>query len=145
MKRKKSHFWASYADLMTSLFFLMVILFIICIVELKNIGITPEELARLRFELDSVKTVNSSLGLRLERTNVHLDSMTYWVNATQEQIDKVNEINGATENLDPVFFVYDSLHKKHKLNFDVKFKIEDDAITSISRIEREKLIAEAEE
>lgn len=141
MKKKKSHFWASYADLMTSLFFLMVILFIICIVELRSIGITPGELARLRYELDSMKLVNSSLGLRLEKTNVHLDSMTYLVNATQEQIDKVNEINEATENLDPNYFVYDPLHKKHKLNFDVKFRIEDDNIGNISRIEREKLLS----
>ena len=141
MKKKKSHFWASYADLMTSLFFLMVILFIICIVELRNIGITPGDLARLRYELDSIKSVNSSLGLRLEKTNVHLDSMTYLVNATQEQIDKVNEINEATENLDPNYFVYDPLHKKHKLNFDVKFKKEDDNIGNISRIEREKLLS----
>lgn len=119
----------------------MVILFIICIVELRNIGITPGDLARLRYELDSIKSVNSSLGLRLEKTNVHLDSMTYLVNATQEQIDKVNEINEATENLDPNYFVYDPLHKKHKLNFDVKFKIEDDNIGNISRIEREKLLS----
>lgn len=108
---------------------------------MRNIGITPGDLARLRYELDSVKAVNSSLEVRLEKTNIHLDSMVYLVNATQEQIDKVNEINGATENLDPVFFVYDRLHKKHKLNFDVKFKIEDDAIANISRIEREKLLA----
>jgi outer membrane protein OmpA-like peptidoglycan-associated protein len=67
--------------------------------------------------------------------------MTYLVNATQEQIDKVNEINEATENLDPNYFVYDPLHKKHKLNFDVKFKIEDDNIGNISRIEREKLLS----
>lgn len=119
----------------------MVILFIICIVELRNIGITPGDLARLRYELDSIKSVNSSLGLRLEKTNVHLDSMTYLVNATQEQIDKVNEINEATENLDPNYFVYDPLHKKHKLNFDVKFKKEDDNIGNISRIEREKLLS----
>ena len=119
----------------------MVILFIICIVELRSIGITPGELARLRYELDSMKLVNSSLDLRLEKTNVHLDSMAYLVNATQEQIDKVNEINEATENLDPNYFVYDPLHKKHKLNFDVKFKIEDDNIGNISRIEREKLLS----
>ena len=141
MKKKKSHFWASYADLMTSLFFLMVILFIICIVELRNIGITPGDLARLRYELDSVKAVNATLGISLKEKNVHLDSITYLVNATQEQIDKVNEINEATENLDPNYFVYDPLHKKHKLNFDVKFKIEDDNIANISRLEREKLLS----
>lgn len=119
----------------------MVILFIICIVELKNIGITPDELMRMRYELDSVEAVNAKLGLRLQKTNAHLDSMAYLVNATQEQIDKVNEINEATENLDPKYFVYDSLHKKHKLNFDVKFKIEDDAITNISKVEREMLLS----
>lgn len=141
MKKKKSHFWASYADLMTSLFFLMVILFIICIVELRNIGITPGDLARLRYELDSVKAANATLGISLKEKKVHLDSITYLVNATQEQIDKVNEINEATENLDPNYFVYDPLHKKHKLNFDVKFKIEDDNIANISWIEREKLLS----
>ena len=42
-KDKRTHFWASYADLMTSLFFLMVVLFIISIVELKQIDATPLE------------------------------------------------------------------------------------------------------
>ena len=36
-KDKRTHFETTYADLMTSLFFLMVVLFIISIAELKQI------------------------------------------------------------------------------------------------------------
>lgn len=53
-KQKHSHFWASYADLMTSLFFLMVILFIISIVELKQINATPQEVKLLKGKCDSL-------------------------------------------------------------------------------------------
>ena len=35
-KRAKSYFWASYADLMTSLFFVMLMLFVVAIVELNS-------------------------------------------------------------------------------------------------------------
>ena len=51
-KEKRSHFWASYADLMTSLFFLMVVLFIISVVQLKQIDATPEEVAVIKQERD---------------------------------------------------------------------------------------------
>ena len=35
-KKSKSFFWASYADLMTSLFFVMLMLFVVAVVELNN-------------------------------------------------------------------------------------------------------------
>ena len=36
-KDKRTHFWASYADLMTSLFFVMLTLFIVVIIALNKI------------------------------------------------------------------------------------------------------------
>ena len=60
-KQKRSHFWASYADLMTSLFFLMVVLFIISIVELKQIDATPLEVKELKEERDSLLKLNSRM------------------------------------------------------------------------------------
>ena len=57
-KDKRTHFWASYADLMTSLFFLMVVLFIISIVELKQIDATPLEVKELKAERDSLLNLN---------------------------------------------------------------------------------------
>ena len=35
-KKSKSFFWASYADLMTSLFFVMLMLFVVAVVELNK-------------------------------------------------------------------------------------------------------------
>lgn len=140
-KQKRSHFWASYADLMTSLFFLMVVLFIISIVELKQIDATPQEVKLLKEKCDSLLRLNSNLALRQKQYSEELDSMRYLANATQAHIDKINEINDATKNLDKNYFVYDSINKKHKLNFVVRFRIDDDEIYNISKIEREKLLS----
>lgn len=144
-KDKRTHFWASYADLMTSLFFLMVVLFIISIVELKQIDATPLEVKELKAERDSLLNLNSRMVLRQKQYSEELDSMRYLANATQAHINKINEINDATKNLDQNYFVYDSINKKHKLNFVVRFKIDDDQIYNISKVEREKLLSVGQE
>ena len=89
-KDKRTHFWASYADLMTSLFFLMVVLFIISIVELKQIDATPLEVKELKAERDSLLNLNSRMVLRQKQYSEELDSMRYLANATQAHIDKIN-------------------------------------------------------
>ena len=140
-KNRQSHFWASYADLMTSLFFLMIILFAISVVQIKLIDKTPEEVAVLEQERDSLNNLCSVMLKKLKSTSERLDSMKGRVYTTQALIDKINEINDATKNLHPDYFVYDLTNKKHKLNFDVRFKIDDDQINSISKVEREKLLS----
>lgn len=35
-KRREDSFWLSYSDLMTSLFFIMLVLFIVCIIKMKG-------------------------------------------------------------------------------------------------------------
>jgi outer membrane protein OmpA-like peptidoglycan-associated protein len=144
-KDKRTHFWASYADLMTSLFFLMVVLFIVSIVELKHIDATPLEVKELKAERDSLLNLNSRMILRQKQYSEELDSMRYLANATQAHIDKINEINDATKNLNRNYFVYDSINKKHKLNFTVRFRIDDDQIFNISKLEREKLLSVGQE
>lgn len=44
-KKNKSYFWASYADMMTSLFFVMLMLFVVAVVQLnqKNTEVTNEK------------------------------------------------------------------------------------------------------
>ena len=145
-KKEKSHFWASYADLMTSLFFLMVVLFIISIVELKQFDATPYEVKTLKTEvnkllneLDSLKQFNSIITHQHKLYSEALDSMKFLTNATQAHIDKINEINNATKYLDQNYFVYDSIDKKHKLNFDVKFRRDDDNIYNVSSTDIKKL------
>ena len=48
MKQKESFFWTSYSDLMTSLFFIMLVLFVLVIVLLhKRMEATERELAEI--------------------------------------------------------------------------------------------------
>ena len=67
-KRTKSFFWASYADLMTSLFFVMLMLFVVAIVELnkKNINVELEN-DKLKAQLDKAQEIeNATIGLESE-------------------------------------------------------------------------------
>ncbi len=68
--KQKDPFWTSYSDLMTSLFFVMLVLFIICMVK---VGGSNKELrdkqGQLQHLLDSVNTTNEQLEniLQLEK------------------------------------------------------------------------------
>lgn len=105
----KSFFWASYADLMTSLFFVMLTLFIVVIIALNN--------ARKE---------------AIEQTE-----------ELQAKIDKADEINNATRELDTnhsEYFQYYPEHKKHKLVVDVSFSKGDASMNNISVTTKNDLI-----
>ena len=105
----KSFFWASYADLMTSLFFVMLTLFIVVIIALVN---ARNEAIKLTKEL-------------------------------QAKIDKVDELNNATRELDTnhsEYFQYYPEHKKHKLGVDVSFSLGDASMNNISVTTKNDLI-----
>lgn len=99
-KESKQFFWASYADLMTSLFFVMLALFVLALVLLNN---------------------------RLE--------------TTKAELDQINEINQATQNLDPRYFEYDHQHKKHKLKVEVRFGREQVEISTLNKAVRSELLS----
>lgn len=105
----KSFFWASYADLMTSLFFVMLTLFIVVIIALNN--------ARKE---------------AIEQTE-----------ELQAKIDKADELNNATRELDTnhsEYFQYYPEHKKHKLGVDVSFSLGDASMNNISVTTKKDLI-----
>lgn len=107
--KNKSFFWASYADLMTSLFFVMLALFIVTVVALNE--------ARLG---------------EIERTK-----------ELQAKIDKADEINNATRELDTKhanYFQYYPEYKKHKLKVDVNFPVESSSMANISSLAKQDLI-----
>lgn len=107
--KNKSFFWASYADLMTSLFFVMLALFIVTVVALNE--------ARLG---------------EIERTK-----------ELQAKIDKADEINNATRELDTKhanYFQYYPEYKKHKLKVDVNFPVESSSMANISSSAKQDLI-----
>ncbi len=104
--KKESFFWTSYSDLMTSLFFVMLVLFILVIVLLHN----------------------KMIDIEGERS------------ATQSQLDKITEIQRASENIDNKYFQYDNQFKRHTLNdINVSFNKGSSDILDISDVDREKL------
>ena len=88
-KGDNSSFWVSYGDLMTSLFFVMLVLVI------------------------GLLAWVQSLDQFAKKEEVY--------QATQKQIDKIEELQKSTEDLDPKYFVYDALYKKFVLNIEIKF------------------------
>lgn len=80
--KKEAFFWTSYSDLMTNLFFVMLVLFVLTI-------------------------------LILHRR----------IQATQEQLDKIQEIENAVNNIDSTYFDYVVDYKKHILTIEVGFAV----------------------
>ena len=86
--KKDSFFWISYSDLMTSLFFVMLVLFVLVIILLHK------EMVKIKKERD----------------------------ATQEQLDKIKEIEKSIENIDRRYFVYHPERKRHTLSEEIQVK-----------------------
>lgn len=105
--KKESFFWTSYSDLMTSLFFVMLVLFVLTIALLHKRMVDIEN----------------------ERK------------ATQEQLDKIEQIQKATEKIDPTYFAYDSQYKRHTLkNIIISFRAKSSDINDINIETQQKLI-----
>ena len=63
MKKKSgSHFWPSYSDLMTSLFFIMLVMFVLTIVSLRNSLLEAERLRKISEEqLRSIQQIQEAV------------------------------------------------------------------------------------
>lgn len=76
-----SHFWPSYSDLMTSVFFLMLVMFVLTIVSLRNSLLEAERLRKV----------------------------------SEEQLDKIREIQEAVNQLPKAYFEEDAVNKRWSL------------------------------
>jgi len=105
-QKKESYFWASYSDLMTSMFFVMLVLFILTIALLhrKMVDIEKERIA------------------------------------TQEQLDKIKEIEEAINKIDNKYFDYSNVYKKHILKIRVNFDAGESNIGSLEIQTQNELI-----
>ena len=98
--KKESFFWTSYSDLMTSLFFVMLVLFVLTIALLHKRMV-----------------------------------------ATQEQLDKIKQMQKATEKIDPNYFAYDQTFKRHTLkNIVISFRTQSADMTDIDEDTQKKLL-----
>lgn len=87
-RKQESYFWTSYSDLMTSLFFVMLVLFVLACSMLKK----------------------------------QIDDANKQKEATEKELAKIKEIEESIEAIDPVYFEYNTTHKKHILKINVQFQ-----------------------
>jgi len=78
--KKNSVFWIGYSDLMTSLFFIMLVLFVV--------------------------------------TSAYLQ---YQKKATEKQLQQIQELQAAVQNLPHEYFEYQPVYKRFKLNKQIQF------------------------
>lgn len=114
--KKESFFWTSYSDLMTSMFFIMLVLFVV------TIALLHKEMLKIGEEREA---------MRIER------------DVTLAQINKIKEIQEATQTIDTTYFRFDENFKRHTLrNIEVSFKTYSSDIKDIPKDVR-KTLAEA--
>jgi len=100
--KKNNIFWISYSDLMTSLFFVMLILFVISAGYLMTLN--PECAEELNYYKQKLKICEDSLSVTISEKK------------------KLNEINMALMSIDTTYFIYSKEYKKHILKIsDEKF------------------------
>lgn len=62
MANKNSFFWISYSDLMTSLFFIMLVLFVFTVgVLVRHMRVTQEQFEATKYELEKIKEIDASI------------------------------------------------------------------------------------
>lgn len=106
-RRKESYFWTSYSDLMTNLFFVMLMLFILAI------ALLHREMVQIGKERD----------------------------ATKAEIEKINEIRNAIQNIDTTYFQYVPEYKKHILKTKVKFRSGSSNMNDLDQATQKELLA----
>ena len=120
-QKKESFFWTSYSDLMTSLFFVMLVLFVLVIVLMSN---KMQENIKL---IDD----NKELIAKLDST----------LKATEAQLNKILEIEESVKKIDKDYFEYDEEFKRHTLrDIEVSFKDKSSNIFDIPKSQRDRLL-----
>ena len=94
-RKNKDSFWLSYSDLMTSLFFIMLVLFVICTAKMSGLVNLPDDVKELRKELiaakneaKSLKSQNAKLTNKVNQQQAILDGYQ----ATEEQYKRILQI-----------------------------------------------------
>jgi outer membrane protein OmpA-like peptidoglycan-associated protein len=106
-QKKESFFWTSYSDLMTSLFFVMLLLFVLVTVLLHNKMV----------EIEKEKQ------------------------ATEQQLNKIREIEESVKNIDRDYFEYNADFKRHTLkNITVSFRKGSSDFNDIQDEQRDRLL-----
>lgn len=119
---KSALFWTSYSDLMTTLFFVMLVLFVVVTIAMGRIAQVGN---------NATETIDSLIVL--------IEDLKDSVNVERRTVEKIREIEKSIQNIDHNWFEYKSDYKKHILKIDVTFETGQSDITNIPIETREDL------
>ena len=133
--KKSGFFWVGYADLMTSLFFIMLVLYVISFALFKQqinyVEKGKRELEKTVKNLDETKKLLQEQAEYVENAKIELEKTLSEFEKTKKlllvQAEKVKIIEAVEQNLEPLkndkeLFIYDDKYKRFNLAFDVQFK-----------------------
>lgn len=111
--KKSSLFWVGYSDLMTSLFFVMLVLYVV------SFTLYKKQISDIEVKTKELEEANS----KLQEANVQLENTKKLLLV---QAEKAKIIEAVEQNLEPLkkaknLFVYDNKYKRFNLAFDVQF------------------------
>jgi hypothetical protein len=120
MTNKPSFFWASYADLMTSLFFIMLVLFVLTVVMLKRQAIaTEEELRKIKEIQESVNKIDTTYFAFNNEFKKHILKINVEFNTGSADISNI-PIRTRDELVKAGRAIHDSIYSANK-KFDAKY------------------------
>ncbi|MBC5772774.1 hypothetical protein H8S95_01755 [Pontibacter sp. KCTC 32443] len=132
--KKTSYFWVGFSDLMTSLFFIILILFSITLlgrqqdqVIIKSCEDSTTIIKDLRAKIDSLNQANNQLTIE------------------RKKFDEIQNVEKALSTLDPDYYTFDHQNKRYKLKLDVVFKPNESDISNLSLHELDQLMQAGEE
>ncbi len=138
---KNSSFWISYADLMTSLFFIMLVLFLVVLGRLFYTGKVTVDVAKLRREIAELREENKQLSVRIKDLQEELNQVNGDKDATEEQLNKLRELFNVQKKIDSKYFIYDEKFQRFTLrNFTALFKTNSPDIMDIPYAQRQDLL-----
>jgi len=141
---RRNHFWVSFSDLMTTLFVLMFVLFLIFLsqgLRLNAANSTCEEnLAAARSELAKCELDREELIKELE--SLEGDKVA---RATLEKLEVIQSIDEALRALPQELFKYDEKSQRFRLSLDVNFNPQSSRITDLPKNVRDKLLQAGKE
>jgi hypothetical protein len=112
--KKSGFFWLGFADLMTSLFFIMLVLYVV-------------SFALYKKQIEEIDDLTAFLGNTIKDLEISVDELEKNKKLLLIQAEKAKIIEAVEKNLEPLksdtsLFRYEEKYKRFTLAFDVKFK-----------------------
>ncbi len=98
MKKHSSFFWTSYSDLMTSLFFVMLVLFILTVgVLVRQVRATIEQLNKIKEIEDAVEKLDKEYFVFKEEYKKHVLQLDVWFDDRQFLLETIRPLERQRE------------------------------------------------